>query len=318
MQWKKLGQIFDPADHGLANGCITHAQSPQAVVFDDYVRVYFSTRAPDANGKFLSHIAFVDFEKDLRTVRQINSDTVLPLGELGAFDEHGIFPISPVQVGDLIYAYTTGWTRRVSVSVDTGVGLAISDDGGLTFQRQGSGPVLSASLHEPFLVCDAFVRAFEGRFHMWYIFGTVWRRKSPDSPPDRTYKIGHAVSDDGIHWHKDEARQIVPDRLGEDESQALPTVIRIGDRYHMFFGYRESFDFRSVKGRGYQIGHAWSDDLVTWTRDDQNPALDGTEGTWDSDMQCYPHVFSCDGKVYLLYNGNAFGRDGFGLAELVE
>ena len=31
-------------------------------------------------------------------------------------------------------------------------------------------------------------------------------------------------------------------------------------------------------------------------------------------MQCYPHVFECHGKVYLLYNGNEFGRTGFGLA----
>lgn len=317
MQWKKHGKIFDPADHDLANGCITHAQSPQAVVFADFVRVYFSTRAPDANGKFLSHVAFVDFEKDLRTIRGINQNVVMPLGELGAFDEHGIFPISPVRVGDRIYAYTTGWTRRASVSVDTGVGLAISDDQGLTFERQGSGPVLSASLHEPFLVCDAFVREFENQFHMWYIFGTVWRRKTLGVPPDRTYKIAHAVSEDGITWRKEEARRIVPDRLGEDESQALPTVISFGDRYHMFFGYRESFDFRSVKGRGYQIGHAWSDDLVNWIRDDDNPALIGTENDWDSDMLCYPHVFECDGRVCLLYNGNAFGRDGFGLAELV-
>ncbi len=26
-------------------------------------------------------------------------------------------------------------------------------------------------------------------------------------------------------------------------------------------------------------------------------------------MQCYPHVFQCDGiDVYILYNGNEFGR----------
>lgn len=318
MRWKKHGQIFNPADHNLANGCITHAQSPQAVVFDDFVRIYFSTRALDVNGKFLSNVAFVDFEKDLRTIRQVNAETVLPLGALGAFDEHGIFPISPVKVGDRIYAYTTGWTRRVSVSVDTGVGLAISDDGGSTFRRQGDGPVLSATLHEPYLVCDAFVRKYEGRFHMWYVFGTAWRRKVPDTPPDRTYKIGHAVSDEGFNWQKEEAHQIVADRLGEDESQALPSVIQIGKRYHMFFGYRESFDFRSVKERGYRIGHAWSVDLQTWTRDDENPAFTGDEGAWDSHMQCYPNVFPCDGKIYLLYNGNAFGRDGFGLAELVE
>jgi hypothetical protein len=317
MQWKKHGKIFDPADHALINSCITHAQSPQAVMHDDLVRIYFSSRALDDNGKFLSHVAYADFEKDLHTIRGVNKQTVLPLGELGAFDEHGVFPISPVRIGNRIFAYTTGWTRRVSVSVDTGVGLAISDDQGLTFQRQGSGPILSATLHEPFLVCDAFVRKFAGQFHMWYVFGTSWRRKSPNSLPDRTYKIGHAVSDDGITWRKKEAHKIVSDQLGEDESQALPTVICIDECYHMFFTYRESFDFRSTKGRGYQIGHAWSDDLENWTRDDESPRLIGTRGEWDSDMQCYPHVFECDNRVYLLYNGNNFGRDGFGLAELV-
>ena len=41
-----------------------------------------------------------------------------------------------------------------------------------------------------------------------------------------------------------------------------------------------------------------------------------TPGDWDSDMLCYPHVFECDGQVYLLYNGNEFGRYGFGAAVL--
>ena len=35
---------------------------------------------------------------------------------------------------------------------------------------------------------------------------------------------------------------------------------------------------------------------------------------WDSEMLCYPHTFWCDGQAYLLYNGNAFGRQGFGVA----
>ena len=84
----------------------------------------------------------------------------------------------------------------------------------------------------------------------------------------------------------------------------------------MFFCYRQSFDFRENSCRGYRIGHAWSDDKLNWNRDDENPELKITAGDWDSDMLCYPHVFECDGKVYLLYNGNDFGRCGFGLAEL--
>jgi hypothetical protein len=316
MQWLKHGKIFDPTAHALPNGCTQFAQSPQALVFDDYVRIYFSTRAMDTHGKFLSHIAFVDMRKNFSDVIRVSDQTVIPLGELGCFDEHGIFPINVVRHGDLVYAYTCGWSRRVSVSVDTAIGLAISRDNGLTFERIGPGPVMAASLNEPCLVGDGFVTVIEDVFHMWYIFGTGWRKFTPHAEPDRIYKIGHATSLDGVSWKKEEARQIISDRLGPDESQALPTVVKVGSRFHMFFCYRESFDFRQAKGRGYRVGHAWSDDLLKWTRDDHAPRLDGTPGAWDSDMQCYPHVFKCDDKVYLLYNGNEFGRFGFGLAEL--
>ena len=317
MKWKKLGKIFDPTEYQLPNNCVQFAQAPQALVFDYFVRIYFSTRSVDEkNGKYLSHIAFVDMKKNLRDVIRVSEKTVIPLGGLGCFDEHGIFPMSVMRHGGAIYAYTCGWNRRVSVSVDTAIGLAISLDDGLTFQRIGDGPVLAASLHEPCLVGDGFVKVVGGVFHMWYIFGTGWKKFSDDAPPDRTYKIGHAVSNDGINWRKEEGRQIITDLLGEDESQALPTVIEINDRHHLFFCYRQSFDFRKNKDRGYRIGHAWSDDLVSWTRDDENPLLDVTPGDWDADMLCYPNIFECDGNVYLLYNGNEFGRYGFGLAKL--
>lgn len=315
MTWHKLGRIFDPTAHTLPLACVQFAQSPQALVFEDFVRIYFSTRSPD-KGKYLSQVAYVDMAKNLRDVIRVSDASVIPLGGLGCFDEHGIFPVNILRHGDLVYAYTSGWSRRVSVSVETGIGLAISRDQGRSFERYGDGPVLSASLHEPCLVVDGFVKIIGPVFHMWYIFGTGWKQYTPDSPPDRTYKIGHATSTDGIQWVKEEARQIIADRLGPDESQALPCVIDIDGKFHMFFCYRQSFDFRVNAGRGYRIGHAWSDDLRHWQRDDAQALLDVTPGAWDGDMVCYPHVFKCDGQIYMLYNGNEFGRYGFGLAVL--
>lgn len=316
MKWIKLGKLFDPTEHTLPNGCLQFAQAPQALVFEDFVRIYFSTREKDGNGKYLSHIAFVDMTKGFGDIIRVSNGTVVPLGRLGCFDEHGIFPMNVIRHGDTVYGYTCGWSRRVSVSVDTAIGLTVSHDDGLTFQRLGDGPVLSASLREPCLVGDPFVKFVCDKFHMWYIFGIGWKRYSRDALPDRTYKIGHATSRDGVVWQKEEARQIVADRLGEEESQALPSVIQIAGRHHMFFCYRQSFNFRKDNDRGYRIGHAWSDDLDSWFRDDLNPFLEGTPGEWDSDMQCYPHVFECDGEIYLLYNGSEFGRYGFGLARL--
>jgi hypothetical protein len=315
MKWNKIGKIFDPTQHELSNNCLEFAQSPQVLLFDNFVRVYFSTRAGDINGKYLSHVAFVDFDKKFKKIIRISDKSVIPLGGLGCFDEHGIFPFNVVRHGDRIFAYTTGWNRRVSVSTDASIGLATSDNDGLTFKKIGIGPVLSASLHEPFLVGDAFVQIFGDTYHMWYIYGTKWISHTNGSPPDRVYKIAHATSIDGILWHK-EGRQIISDSLNDDECQALPTVIRIANRYHMFFCYRQPTDFRKNRGRSYRIGYAFSDDLVDWTRDDANVGIDVSGDGWDSDMLCYPHVFEIDGEVYLMFNGNEFGRFGFGVAKL--
>lgn len=315
MKWIKLGQIFDPTEYSLPNNCFGYAQSPQTLVFDDFVRVYFSTRARDDNGKYLSHVSFVDFDKKFQTIIKVSDKCVIRLGELGCFDEHGIFPFNVTRSGNKILAYSTGWNRRVSVSTDASIGLSISNDDGLTFQKVGVGPVLSASLHEPFLVGDAFVRVFNETFHMWYIHGTTWITHTLGEPPDRVYKIAHAISVDGISWQK-EGRQIISDKLNVEECQALPTVIQIANKYHMFFCYRHSSDFRKNKSRGYRIGYAFSYDLVKWTRDDDNIGIDVSEDDWDSDMQCYPHVFEMDGDFYLMYNGNEFGHYGFGLAKL--
>ncbi|PKN68041.1 MAG: hypothetical protein CVU54_16010 [Deltaproteobacteria bacterium HGW-Deltaproteobacteria-12] len=320
MKWRKLGKIFDPTQHKLANGCVEYAQSPQALVFDDYVRIYFSTRRKDpANGKYFSHISFVDMSADLAEIISVSSHTVIELGALGCFDEHGIFPLNVLKNGSEVYGYIGGWNRRVSVSVDTSIGLAVSRDNGATFKRTGDGPVLTSSLKEPFLVGDPFVTIFNKKFHMWYIFGLAWKKFSENQPPERIYKIGQAVSADGITWQKkEEGRQIIADRIGVEESQALPTVAYFNGCYHMFFCYRESFDFRTNKRRSYRIGYACSDDLINWTRNDPVAGIDVSEGSWDSDMICYPHVFHCREKVYLLYNGNEFGRFGFGLAVLEQ
>ncbi len=317
MKWKKLGKIFDPIEHKLANNCIDFAQSPQALVFDDFIRIYFSTRETDNTGKYLSHVSFVDISKNLKDIISVASRTVIPLGGLGTFDEHGIFPMNILRHGSRIYGYTCGLSRRVSVSVESSIGLSISDDNGLTFSHYGTGPIVTSSLHEPFLVCDPFVAKYEGSFYMWYAYGTKWIKEAEkEKTPSRVYKIAQAISDDGINWRRD-SKQIISNILGNDECQALPTVFRYQHKYHMYFCFRQATDFRHNKKNSYRLGYAFSDNLIDWVRDDKKAGIELSDNGWDSEMMCYPHVFECNNKFYLLYNGNNFGKNGFGIAELI-
>lgn len=306
MKWTKRGLLFR---------CTAFAQAPHALVFDEFVRIYFSTRSRDATGQYLSQVSFVDVDRAVRRVIRTATDTVIPLGELGCFDEHGIFPMAVVRVEDAIQAFTCGWSRRLSVPVETAIGRAVSHDGGGTFVRLGPGPVMAASPGEPFLVGDPFVLVRDGVWHMWYIYGTAWNESRSEPGPVRVYKIAHAQSEDGLVWRRN-ATAIIADRIGPDECQALPTVFEHNGVWHMYFCYRYATDFRSNPRRGYRLGYAQSADLASWRRDDAQAGIDVSAEGWDSEMLCYPHVFRCDGQVYMLYNGNAFGRDGFGVAVL--
>jgi len=316
LHWKKLGKIFDPRDHQLPQNCEEFAQSPQGMVLQDRIRIFFCAREREPSGKFLSYPLFVDFDKELTKILQVADKPVLPLGDLGTFDEHGVFPLNIVPEGNRVLGYTSGWFRRESVLVDSAIGLAVSHDNGLSFERVGPGPVLGPSLHEPYLIADPFVLNVEGVYHMWYVYGTRWMRHDENVNPDRVYKIGLATSADGENWQK-EGRQILPDGyMGDVECQALPTVTKIGERYHMYFCYRHAIGFREQRERGYRLGYAYSDDLTHWTRADEIVGIERSEEGWDSEMMCYPFLLPCEDRVYLLYNGNAFGRDGFGAALL--
>lgn len=315
MKWKKLGKIFDPSEFKLANNCHEFAQSPQTLLFNDFIRIYFSTREKDKYGKYLSHISFVDFDKGFKEIINVASEPVIPLGKLGTYDEHGIFPLNIYRDENRILGYIGGWSRRVSVSVETSIGLAISVDNGLTFQKIGDGPVLASSLNEPCLVGDPFVIKLSNIYHMWYIYGQRWIRHNDDAHPQRVYKITHATSGDGIEWEK-EGGQIIPDKIDSNECQALPSIIKYKNRYHMIFCYRSALGFRENRNKAYRLGYAYSDDLQKWERDDNEVGIDVSSNDWDSEMMAYPHIFHYNSNIYLLYNGNEFGRFGFGLAVL--
>lgn len=317
MTWEKLGLIFDPREHNLFYKSNSYAQAPQALVFDDFVRIYFSTRTIDESSKYLSHIAFVDFTKNFKNIVRIARHEVISPGELGCYDEHGIFPLNILRHGDIIYGFIGGWNRRISVMIDGAIGLCISKDDGNSFQRIGNGPIIAPNIHEPYLIADPFVKYYNNQFHMWYIFGSQWIKSHDTGQAERIYKIGHATSNDGAKWNRN-GQFIIPEVLQKNECQALPTVIQIGNLYHMYFCYRHAINFRFDSSQSYRLGYAFSDDLKNWIRNDSLGGLYCSEDGWDSSMICYPHLFDMDGESYMLYNGNEFGKNGFGIAKLIK
>ncbi len=313
-KWKKVGKIFSPTDLKTESWMKEYAQAPSAVIFENHVRVYFSSRAlPDERGQYVSRLGYIDLKRDnLFEVLNISPEPILALGETGTFDEFGTNPVSVIKNDKEIRAYYAGWTRCESVPFNAAIGLAISRDNGTTFRRLGKGPVLSFSPDEPFVLGSPKIRKFKDVWYLWYSSGKKWIKN--DSKAEPVYKIRMACSEDGIQWKK-VGKDLIESTLEENECQASPDVFFFKGRYHMFFSYRYNLNFRETN-KGYRIGYASSDDLIHWVRDDSKAGISKSEEGWDAESISYPYVFELDNRILMFYQGNEIGRYGFGLAVL--
>ena len=171
-QWQKIGQIFNPADY-RQDWMHHYGQCPSTLIYEDRVRVFFCTRPPaDENRKFVSYCGFVDLARDdLRRVLAVSQAPVLPLGARGCFDEFGTYPVSVIRHRGEVRLYYGGVTRCESVAFDVALGCAISHDDGQSFVKLGAGPVLSASLDEPFVISSPKIRFYQDQWQVFLYFG---------------------------------------------------------------------------------------------------------------------------------------------------
>ena len=288
----------------------THAQVPTPLVGDGFIRVYFASR-PERS---LSLTSFVDLDSDDPSrVLRVNPDPILEPGRPGTFDEHGIMPSCAIRDGARVFLYYSGWSRGASVPYTNSTGLAISEDGGLSFTKIGEGPILAKSLRDPFSATSPVVLKDGGEWHMWYCSGTGWLQI--DGKYEHTYDIKHARSSDGINWVP--LGEPAVGQRAEDEAITRPWVVKREDGYDMWFCYRGSHSFRDGE-EAYRIGYAHSGDLRSWERADEQAGIGPSEDGWDSKMVAYPAVVSVKGRMLMFYNGNGFGAEGFGYASWME
>ncbi len=300
MRWQKLGRIFEPK--GQASWLATHAMLPWPIHIEgNRFRVLCSGR--DHKGR--AQIGAVELDLfDRSAAVHVDATPYLPFGPLGAFDDCGVLNACLVSTPEREYLYYVGVTTGGSVPFRYFTGLALRKPGE-PFVRYSPSPILERNAVDPYLTAVSFVLHDEGRWHMWYTSGVRWVLEH--DRPKHYYHIKYASSSDGITWNR--GGDVCIDFLPGDYAIARPYVIRENGIFKMWYCYR---------GGSYRIGYAQSEDGIHWTRMDAEVGIDvATEG-WDSEMLCYPSVFDHAGERYMLYNGNSYGKTGFGLAQLVD
>lgn len=301
MAWKKLGRIFCP--DGSSQWMHTHAMIPVAEQLEgDRFRIHFSAR----DTKNRSHGAFleIDMNDPTKVVSLHGQPTLLP-GDLGCFDDSGALPNALVRYDNRTLCYYTGINLGVTVKIRNSIGVAEWNEEEKLFKKLFSGPVIDRTKECPHFVATPEVHFENGKFRAWYTACVRWEETTHGAK--HYYHLEYCESADGMNWQRD-GTIAVPLRDEHEYALGVPRVVRKNGVYHMWFCARATKDAAT-----YRILHATSPDGITFQRDEEMGLDVSTEG-WDSGMVCYPFIFEHRDTLYMLYNGNDYGKTGFGIA----
>lgn len=308
MNWEKKGLIFNVENY--KNEYIySHASIPYAHhVSKDLFRIYFSSR--NENGKSLPYFIEAVIKKSKIEIVGQPVGPLLSFGPLGTFDDSGIMPSCMTSINGKLYMYYIGWNPQITVSYRLSIGLAISLDNGLTFKKYSLGPICDRNIMEPYFNTAPYVLKEESIWKMWYISCTKWQ--IINNYPEPSYHVKYAESQDGINWNQ--LGIVCIDYDEKAEAIGRPCVFKDYDIYKMYFSYRTINKYRISKEHGYKIGYAESIDGINWKKKYEKTGIKLSANGWDSMMMEYCHIFIHNDQEFMIYNGNDFGKEGFGYA----
>ena len=301
IKWKRLGRIFSPEhkryEHSLR---ASHCAVPFVEQLEgDLYKIYFSSR--DLQGRSHTWSLVIDI-KNPKEILEVADKPILAPGNLGCFDDSGAMGSQIIEIGKKKYLYYFGWNLGKTVPFRNSIGLAISEDNSESFKKFSEGPLIDRNYKEPHFCATPCILVEEGVFKCWYLSCVKWSTDDKGLLRHH-YHIKYAESDNGIDWNRQGKVAIDFEDEGE-YAISVPSVIKENGIYKMWF---------SSRGHKYKVRYAESSDGINFKRF-KEPALSGSGDGWESDMVEYPHVFMHEGLKYMLYNGNDYGKTGFGIA----
>lgn len=304
-KWRKIGLVYNSV--GSEDWQQTHAMMPCVLDRGSYVDVYFSPRDVNNQSRPARLKLFLDKEKF--EVNDVSEKPLLDLGELGMFDDSGVMPTCVVKDNNVVRMFYNGWTLGKKIPFTSFNGIAESKDGANEFTKLSLAPkALFRSDVDPYSTFAPFVLKISEKWHMWYVSLIKW--ESVNNNSKHYYHIKHAISNDGINWIR-EGRVCIDFKSEYEYAIARPCVLFEDDIFKMWYSYRAG-----INQETYRIGYAESKNGLDWLRKDSQIRLTISSKGWDSQMICYGYVFNFQNEKYMLYNGNEYGKTGFGIAIL--
>lgn len=306
--WNKCGMIFDAQLHTFPLWASHSLLQPTPLLIKngEVIRMFVGMR--DQHGQ--SSVGYIDLaSKNPKEILAISSEPVLSFGEDGCFDDCGVVPSAVYQQGEQCYLYYAGYSLLKKVRFSVLGGLAVSESSEDKFKRASHVPVFERTdQHTLFRVPHTILKE-DGKFKIWYGGGSQFFTMNDYTYP--IYDIYYCETDDLSKISSCNNKSVLSFSSEDEYRVARPYVVRIDKIYCMFLCV-------ATKRDGYRLAYAESLDGIHWRRCDEQLNIDVSSEGWDSQMMAYPSFVQTPYGNYLFYNGNDYGKNGFGYAELMS
>lgn len=194
------------------------------------------------------------------------------------------------------------------------IGYATSKDG-MKWEKSKKNPVFAPqSGWDGIEVIHPYILKTKIGYRMWY------SGKGDKAIFGNSFRIGEAVSSDGIHWRRGKTSVLDPAKGGSWEMMGVyrPVILQKTEDRRQTTEYL--MYYAGFNGRRVRIGLAFSKDGNIWNRYKKNPVIDVKEGRAWASASVFRGTIIKDGEIYRMWFagsndtktriGHAVSRDG--------
>lgn len=273
----------------------THAKYPCVLKVGDEWWMSYNGRTDD---RFTGCIGLATSKDGLLWTKQNDGHPVFEHGPQGTFDSTKVDHPSVLRFDGKYHLWYTAGDNNSCYTI----GYATSPNGVHWTRQNNARPVLGPGrpgrFDEGMVLHPAVVRDPSGLLHMWY----------NGVGPQKSFRVGHATSRDGIQWTRQNHGQPVlnPGAVGDFQEEYVYNVfVMLEDgQFHMWYSAWAANE-HNTGGKHSGLTHAVSLDGDHWVKDPVPTLMNGPPGSLD-EYACFAcNVVQRGPELWMYYSAGS-------------
>jgi hypothetical protein len=291
--------LIDSEKLYFKNEKLSYASNPAAMtIHDSQLRIFFNSRDDQDRSKIYS----IDLHGDELEPDYNSISLQYSYGEAGSYFSHGISVGQIFSIRGVKTLSVMGWKNYVDKHWEGRIGhIPFDIDGNLTHLEPT--PWMDLDNLDPISLSYPAVYEDLTSTVIWYGSTITWDAGNGEMlhilKEARLSSDGRVIKGDNT----------VPYVLGSAQAFSRPAVVQLENHFLMAYSYRGN----KTK---YRIGFLILDDFESASHLGGISPFLTSEEEWESEMIEYPSFISFQNQLFMLYNGNSFGKTGIGIVRI--